>query len=162
MDGYIKNKTGMWSHALKRNIGPGQEVSLDELYEEYGKKHDIEEGLPFVKWLRSIKLSDKQVWEIVYNEEETKSQKANKTKAVKEKEADDSQETSIVAPLVKKGVEIEDVINWSVRQAREKLPKFTDLKTLKYSLVQANQLANKDTLCRMLRKKIGELEMSRR
>ena len=151
MDGYIKNKTSMWTHALKRNIAPGQKVSLDELYEQYGKKHDIEEGLPFVKWLRSIKLSDEKMWEIVYNEEGTKSHKV-----------DDSQETPTPTPLVKKDVEIEDVINWSVREARDKLKKFTDLKTLKYSLLQANQLANKDTLCRMIRKKVSELEMSRR
>ena len=151
MDGYIKNKTSMWTHALKRNIGPGQKVSLDELYEQYGEKHDIEEGPLFVKWLRSIKLSDKQVWGIVYNEEGTEPQKA-----------DDSQETPVAVPLVKKDIEIEDVISWSVREARDKLKKFTDLKTLKYSLLQANQLANKDTLCRMLRKKISELEMRRR
>lgn len=162
MDGYIKNKASMWTHAMKRNIGPGQEVSLDELYEQYGKKHDIEEGLPFVKWLRSIKLSDKQVWEIVYNEEKTKSQKANKTKSVVEKEVDDSLETPAAVSFVKKEIEPKDVVNWSVRDAREKLSKFTDLKTLKYALGEANQLANKDTLCRMLRKKISELEMRRR
>ena len=162
MDGYIKNKTPMWSHAMKRNIGPGQEVSLDELYEQYGPKHDIEKGLPFVKWLRSIKLSDKNMWEIVYNEEKTKSQKVDKTEDVKEKEADDSLETLAAVSFVKKGVEIDDVVNWSVRQARDELKKFTDLKMLKYSLGQANQLANKDTLCRMLRKKISELEMRRR
>ena len=151
MDGYIKNKTSMWTHALKRNIGPGQKVSLDELYEQYGKKHDIEEGPLFVKWLRSIKLSDEKIWEIVYNEKGTKAQKA-----------DDSLETPAPTPLVKKDIEIEDVINWSVRDAREKLPKFIDLKTLKYALLQANQLANKDTLCRMLRKRISVLELSRR
>jgi len=159
MDGYIKNKTSMWSHAMKRNIGPGQEVSLDELYEQYGPKHDIEEGLPFVKWLRSIKLSDKDMWEVVYNEEETKPRKVDKTKDVK---VDDSLETPAAVSFVKKGVEIDDVVNWSVRQARDELKKFTDLKMLKYSLGQANQLANKDTLCRMLRKKISELEMRRR
>lgn len=158
MDGYIKNKTSMWTHALKRNIGPGQEVSLDELYEQYGKKHDIEEGPLFVKWLRSVKLSNKEIWGIVYNEEDTKPQKADDSQET----ADDSQETPVAVPLVKKDIEIEDVINWSVREARDKLKKFTDLKTLKYSLLQANQLANKDTLCRMLRKKISELEMSRR
>jgi len=162
MDGYIKNKTGMWRHALKRNIGPGQTVSLDDVYEQYGQKHEIEKGSPFVKWLRSVKLSDNQVWEIVYNEEKTKSPEANKIKAVKEKKADDSQEPAMAVSFTKKETEVDDVVNWSVRQARDELKKFTDLKTLKYSLLQANQLANKDTLCIMLRKRISELEMSRR
>ena len=162
MDGYIKNKTSMWTHALKRNIGPGQEVSLDELYEQYGKKHDIEEGPLFVKWLRSVKLSDKQIWGIVYNEEKTEPQKAEKTKDVEEKVVDDSLEIPAAVSFVKKEIEPEEVVNWSVRDAREKLPKFTDLKTLKYALGEANQLANKDTLCRMFRKKISELEMRRR
>jgi len=41
MKGYVKNKTTMWTHAMKRAIGPGGTVSLKELYKQYGKKHNL-------------------------------------------------------------------------------------------------------------------------
>jgi len=152
MNGYIKNKTPVWRHAMKRQIGPGATVSLDELYAQYGEKHGLEEGEPFVAWIRNIKLIDKDTWQIVYGEESSETEPKEVEKEVAE----------MVVPYVKKEMEVDEVINFSVRAAREKLPKITNLNLLKYALKSANQLANKDTLCRMLRKRVGELELSRR
>jgi len=151
MNGYIKNKTPVWRHAMKRQIGPGASVSLDELYGQYGEKHGLEEGEPFVAWLRNIKLINKDIWQIVYGEE-----------SLAEPEKAKEEAAEMVVPLVKKEIEVNEVVNFSVRAAREKLPKITNLNLLKYALKSANQLANKDTLCRMLRKRVGELELSRR
>jgi hypothetical protein len=135
MNGHVKNKTMTWRHAMKRSVGPGHEIPLDELFEQYGSKHDLEEGGPFVEWLR-----DEQAEEIV-----------------KEKQKND-----LVVPLVKKEMEVADVVGMSVRKARTDLKKLTDINLLKYALSEANQLANKDTLVRMLRRRIQELEITRR
>lgn len=152
MNGYVKNKTPLWRHAMKREIGPGKTVSLDDLFEQYGEKHGLEKGAVFVEWLTQVKLRDNKVWEIVFN-------KAKKKAAGAKKEEDNKE---LVTPHVKKEMEPDEVTNFSVRTAREKLPKMVDIKLLKYALSSAEQLADKDTLCRMLRKRIGELEISRR
>jgi len=154
MNGYIKNKTSLWRHALKREIGPGKTVSLDELYEQYGEKHDLKKGKPFVEWLKEIKLRDNNVWQIVYNE--------SKEKVENKDELNSNTVEGLVVPHVKEEENVDKIANMSVRTAREKLPKMTDLKLLKYALQTANQLANKDTLCRMFRKRISELELTKR
>ncbi len=56
---------------------------------------------------------------------------------------------------------VKDVVMLSVRQGREMLPRITDLKLLKYAFQEANQLAGKDSLCNLLRKRIKDLELGR-
>jgi len=67
-----------------------------------------------------------------------------------------------VAPMVEKGMDVMDVVNLTVRPARETIPKINDIKLLKYALKEANQLAGKDSLCRIIRRRISELEVSSR
>ena len=62
MEGYVRNKSSVWRHAMKRSVGPGHKIALDELFEQYGGKHDLEEGQPFIEWLRQVKLRDNAVW----------------------------------------------------------------------------------------------------
>jgi len=154
MNGYVKNKSMTWRHAMKRSIGPGHKVPLDELFEQYGPKHDLKEGEPFVEWLRNVKLRDTSTWEVVYEDALKKEEKV--AEPAKEEKPE------LVTPLVKKDMEVTDVVQMSVRTARVELKKITDIKLLKYAMQEANQLANKDTLVRMLRKRIQELEITRR
>lgn len=153
MNGYVRNKTAVWRHAMKRSIGPGGKVELDDLYVQYGTKHDLEEGPMFVEWLRTVKLSDTKVWEVI-SKEEPKEEKTEVKK--KEKVAE------LTTPLVKKDIEVADIIAMPVRTARTALKKMTNIKLLKYALSEANQLANKDTMCLLLRKRIQVLEITRR
>ena len=155
MNGYVKNKSMTWRHAMKRSVGPGHQIPLDELFEQYGPKHDLKEGEPFVEWLRNVKLKDTTTWEVIYKDGVEKDEKVEK--ATKKKQA-----SEMVVPLVKKETEVADVVGMSVRTARVDLKKITDINLLKYALGEANQLANKDTLVRMLRKRIQELEITRR
>lgn len=171
MEGYIKNESSMWRHALKRSIAPGEKVTLDDLYEQYGVKHGIEQGKPFVDWLRQVKLRDSGIWGIRYRGdkaatdvvedsqiEEVDPKKAeSKPKKVITKEIKSNQ-----SPFVKSVPQANDLATMSVRQARDTLPKFMDQKLLKYALNVASQLSNKDTLCIMLKKRITELELTRR
>jgi hypothetical protein len=140
---------------MKRSVGPGHKIPLDELFEQYGTKHDLKEGEPFVEWLRSVKLRDTVTWEVVYESDTKKDEQ-------EEKDTKQRQAAEMVVPLVKKGMEVADVVNMSVRNARADLKKITDIKILKYALAEANQMANKDTLVRMLRRRIQELEITRR
>ena len=158
MNGYIKNKSPMWRHAMKRSVGPGHTVSLDDIYDQYGEKHGIEKGMPFVEWLKQVKLRDADIWEIVYEEKKKKAMTASKVEADKvSKEVTDG-----LLPFVKKDLEVDEIVNFSVRKAREELPKITDLNLLKYAYKHVNQLANKDTLTRMIRKRVVELEVFKR
>ncbi len=157
MNGYVRNKTAVWRHAMKRSIGPGQRIELNDLYEQYGTKHDLEEGHMFVEWLRGTKLTDTTVWEVVSKEEPKEEPKEEKVEIVREEKA-----AGLTSPIVKKDIEVVDVVNMPVRAARTELKKITNLKLLKYALAEANQLSNKDTLCILLRKRIQVLEITRR
>ena len=161
MNGYVMNISTGWTHAMKRSIGPGAKVPLDELFEQYGAKHDLKEGQEFVEWLRSVKLRDSKKWKVVIEDEATT--------ATEEVKVVNKEEVSVPAhrveagpsPLVKKQMEVADIVGLSVRKARETLPKVNDLKLLKYSLQEANQLAGKDSLCKIIRKRIKDLQIAR-
>lgn len=68
MNGYVMNITKTWMNAMKRAVGPGAKIPLDELYEQYGKKHNLAEGVEFVEWLKNVKLRDRERWNIVVND----------------------------------------------------------------------------------------------
>jgi hypothetical protein len=162
MNGYVKNKSFTWTHAMKRAIGPGEKIPLKDLYEQYGVKHNLAEGEEFINWLRNIKLGNKDTWEIKFEGlgeikalEEVKDQEKPKAK-----EKVDIYEGEDVVGLIK-NMTVRDLSNLSVRSAREVLPKIMDLNLLKYSLQEVNQLTGKDTICRMLRKRIQELQIAR-
>jgi len=157
MKGYIQNNSSGWRHAMKRSIGPGHTVPLDELFEQYGIKHELEEGRPFVDWLRSVKLRNKSTWKIIYEDENSKDQEVDE---VVESSAD--KKSDLPKPLSDRRSEVENVVSMPVRIARDKLKTITNIKVLKYALNEANQLSGKETLCKMLRKRIGELELTRR
>jgi hypothetical protein len=55
-------------------------------------------------------------------------------------------------------MEMEDIVNLTVRKAREVIPEMSDLKTLRIALRDASKMANRDSLCRILRKRVQELE----
>jgi len=172
MNGYVRNATPMWRHAMKRSVGPNEKIPLLELYEQYGIKHSIQEGEPFINWLREVKLKDASVWEIKYADDsddvvEATEETESKEKKVKPKKKPTKNESRHMlkkdspsnAFVADNTGTVEEITNLSVRDARERLPRLLDIKVLKYSLHQASQLANKDTLCRMLRKRIQELDL---
>ena len=174
MEGYVRNKSPIWRHAMKRSVGPGEKIPLTDLYEQYGIKHNIEEGEPFIDWLRYVKLKDVNVWEIkCANSSEQVPEPVEKVAVVEKtpKKAPKKQETKNESRHILKKESpsndfvkdttgsIEEIVNLSVRDARERLSRLTDLKTLKYALHAASTLANKDTLCRMLKKRVQELEL---
>lgn len=163
--GFVKNMTHLWSHTMKRAVGPGAKISLQELYEQYGVKHNLEPDEDFLRWLRDVKLRDRSKWQIFL--EENKPFEGSKTAKVESKEApkeqgDTTSRGDNVAPIVPKEMEVMDVVNLTVRPAREIIPKINDIKLLKYAFREANQLTGKDSLCRIIRKRIQELEVSSR
>lgn len=170
MEGYVRNATPVYAHALKRAIAPNGMVPLDDLYAQYGKKHGLAEGEEFVNWLRNVKLKDRERWSIVYNEGTEKVEEFINSEPVAEvKKLPAKQTPDVIKIKGKDGVisvapsdmSLADVVNLSVRQAREVIPKITNLKLLKYAIQEANQLANKDSLCIILRKRIKEIEVHR-
>jgi hypothetical protein len=62
---------------------------------------------------------------------------------------------------VPKKIEVGEIVELSVRKARDLMPKITDLNLLKYALQEANPRAGKDSLCNVLRKRIKELQIAR-
>lgn len=163
MNGYVRNTSTMWMHAMKRSVGPGKEIPLDELYEQYGIKHDLQPGEEFIQWLRNVKLKDKNIWKIVV-EDDTKEEAKTDTKTTEEettKAQPKQKKYDNVTPLTPTKMQVSDVVDLSVRKGREVLPHITDLNLLKYALKEANQLSGKDSLCRIIRKRIRDLQIAR-
>lgn len=158
MEGFVKNVSPKWIYAMKRSIQPGGEIKLKELYEQYGKKHNMKFNDEFINWLKTIKLKGSDKWKIVYDFTEVKddNKQVSSDNAVVKNKTNDN-----VAPLVAKKMEVSDIVHLTVRKAREVIPKVTDLTLLKYSLSEAKQLSNKDSLCQILQKKIVELQVAR-
>jgi hypothetical protein len=156
MNGYVINRGPMWLHAMKRSVGPGMKIPLTELYDQYGPKHELEKGQEFIEWLRNVKLKGSTNWHVESVEEV-------KTKEVQEETPAQIEERRIdIAKVNPKDMSIAEVVNLSVRQAREVIPKVVDLKLLKYAMSESNARSGKDSLCRILRKRIRELEITRR
>jgi len=138
----------MWAHAMKRTIGPGEKIPLDELYEQYGKKHSLAAGEEFVAWLRNVKLKDHNKWNVVLLADDAP---IEEDKAPEPTEKDSTpKRIDDMDPL--------DIVDLTVRKAREMIPTCTNKKLLKMALNEANARAHKDSLCNILRKRIRELE----
>lgn len=67
MNGFVRSRRPAGVYCMKRHINPGQKVSLDELYEQYGVANDLTTEPDFIKWLRTVKLQRRDIWEIQYN-----------------------------------------------------------------------------------------------
>jgi len=155
MDGYIKSKKTSWVHIFKMSVRPGGTVPLADLYNLYGKKHNIDEK-DFVKWLKEVKLrGSADDWLIV---EETLPEKSKEIQNISQ--AIDSSSSSLDVPISK--MTIHDVMGLSVRKAREIIPGIMDIKLLKFALRELKPLPNKESLCRIIDKRIMELNMNPR
>ena len=156
MEGYIKSKKTSWVHIFKMSIRPGGEVPLQELYDMYGKKHNIEEK-DFVTWLKNVKLKGKlDQWQIVEQDSDYVAEVVSKTSV----EEDTKYETNTKGDVVARKMTIEDVINLPVRKARELIPTVMDEKLLRYSLQAAKPKPGKESLCRIIEKRLGELRLT--
>ena len=153
---------------MKRTVGPGAMIQLDDLYEQYGKRHNLKKGQEFVQWLQEVKLRDKNKWrifkagdkpyeEVLSDKEETKVEEQGSNVEETVKSRGDN-----VATIVTKDMGVDDIVGLSVRKAREVVPTIQDIQLLKYAENQANQRAGKDSLRRILMKRIEELSISNR
>lgn len=171
MNGYVKNMTHLWSHTMKRTVGPGAKIPLDEIYEQYGKRHNLKKGNEFIKWLEEVKLRDRNKWRI-FTEDDKPYAEVSPGIELKEQEQVTVQGSNVVktdksrgenvAPVVLTEMSIDEVVGLSVRQAREVIPKIQDIQLLKYSEKTASQRTGKDSLRRILMKRIQELSISNR
>jgi len=165
--GYVKNKTHLWAHTMKRSVGPGAKIPLSDLYDQYGAKHDLKADEEFVLWLRDVKLRDRNKWQIFMEDNKPFEEISEKKETKEEPEVQgstvvktDKSRGENVAPPVVKDMEVADVVGLTVRKAREVISRIHDIKLLKYAVAEANQLSDKDSLCIILRRRILELETS--
>ena len=157
---------------MKRSVGPGATIQLDELYEQYGKRHNLKKGKEFIQWLQDVKLRDKNKWQIFTSDDKPYEESLSGVKAKEQpKEVEVSGSTVVrtdksrgenVAPPVVSDMTVDDVVGLSVRQAREVVPTIQDIQLLKYAEGIANQRSGKDSLRRILLKRIQELSVSNR
>jgi len=148
MEGYIKSLATTWRHIFKRSVRPGGKIPLQELYETYGKKYNLAPNNEFIEWLKEVKLKGLlDTWQIVLMDDEAPEDLKEEVEVKKEK------------TIVKKELDVEAVVNLPVRKAREILPEIMDVSLLKYALQEARPRANKDSLCRLLEKRISEISV---
>jgi hypothetical protein len=148
---------------MKRSVGPGANIPLQDIYDQYGKKHNLKSKKEFITWLKEIKLRDRDKWQI-FTEDATNTADVVEAKT---ESSDVGGETSKslgnnVAPVVAKDIEISDIVGLSVRKAREIIPTILDIQLLTYAEKEAKQLTGKDSLCIILRKRIQELSIGNR
>lgn len=167
--GYVKNKTHLWAHTMKRSVGPGAKIPLSDLYDQYGAKHDLKADEEFVLWLRDVKLRDRNKWQIFMEDNKPFEEISEKKETKEEPEVQgstvvktDKSRGENVAPIVPTDMSIDEVVGLSVRAAREVIPKIHDIQLLKYAENVANQRTGKDSLRRILMKRIQELSISNR
>lgn len=158
MNGYIKNVSPIWVHALKRAIRPGGQVPLNELYDQYGQKHGLAKGKEFVEWLRTVKLKDSDRWEVLLQDDVAT---GSDDVPVDDTEDNDTNKQEQTMSVVPKDMSVSNVVDLSVRKAKETMPKITDLKLLQYSLKEAGTRAGKDSLCRIIRSRIKQLQLAK-
>lgn len=166
MNGYVENKSNMWRHAMKRSIAPGERVPLASLYEQYGTRHNLSPDGEFIEWLKSVKLRDGLIWRICYippNEEERVYDDDTKEPVIEVEvinEAEEVKPPEKVKRMPKASeMDVTDIAMLSVRKAREALPKIHDINILKCALKEANKLTGKDTLCKLIRKRVDDIEI---
>lgn len=152
MNSYVKNVSRDWAYIMKRTVRPGGEIPVSELYEQYGEKHNIDKGDAFVDWLANVKLRNNGKFKLVFEAEPKKEGESAKPS---------SGNSGGVVPMVAKGLQVEDIVGLSVRKARVEVKKITDVKLLKYALEEANQMTDKESVCRILRKQIKDVQASR-
>lgn len=157
MEGYLKSKNVTWIHAFKQSVRPGGKIELDYLYNIYGTKYGLKEGEEFLDWLKDVKLKNsKNKWEIILQNDTTPDELTKEAGAIEVSENG----TGVVATQEEysepalKDFRVEDIVMLSVRKAREIIPQITDVKLLKYALQEARQRPNKDSLVRILDKRV--------
>ena len=161
MEGYVINKAGTWAHVMKRSVHPGHKIPLNELYLQYGKKYNLKEGIEFVNWIRDVKLRNDSRWGIIFEEEVVNAEEVVVTPSnVESKALQGNFDIPTARPAIaKKDVSVEEVVGWSVRKARDRVNDVQDVKVLTYALKEASQRPQKEVLCRILKKRIQELDI---
>jgi len=163
IEGYVKNMTHLWAHVMKRAVGPGAKIFLQDIYDQYGKKHNLRSKKEFLKWLQDVKLRDKDKWQIFENNGKSLDEVSITTESKDDiKVKSNKSHGDNVTPVVEKDIEISDIVGLSVRKAREIIPTIMDIQLLTYAEKEAKQLTGKDSLCIILRKRIQELNVSSR
>ena len=90
LTGFLKNKSHLGGHIMKRYVAPHGLIPLEELYEQYGKKYGLKKDSSFIVWLQEVKLRDKERWVIVDDKEDFEVI-AEEMRAEKELEEEDVQ-----------------------------------------------------------------------
>jgi hypothetical protein len=148
---------------MKRNVGPGAKIPLDDLFEQYGERHNLKKGKEFVQWLQEVKLRDKSKWRIFKTDDTPYEEKVQEEKKVEAPIVETKKARGDNVPtIVTKEITVDEVVELSVRKAREIIPTIHDIQLLKYAENQANQRAGKDSLRIILMKRIEELKISSR
>lgn len=150
LKGYLKNKSHLGAHIMKRYVAPNGLIPLEELYIQYGKKYDLKKDASFITWLQDVKVRDKDRWVII--DEDIPAPVVDNSIAIAEEKED-----LLFANKRPTDFQVMDLVELSVRKARELIPKIGDPKLLKYTLKEASQRANKESLCGILKKRINDL-----
>ncbi len=151
MKGYIQSRMTSYMHIFKMSVRPGEKIPLDTLYNMYGKKHKIKEK-DFTAWIKEVKLKGQtDNWTVV----ETDAEYVSETVPEPKKEFN----TNTKGEVVVNKMSVEEVVGLPVRRARELIPSIMDVKLLKYALVEARPRPNKESLIRIIEKRVNELSL---
>jgi len=142
---------------MKRTVGPGARIPLDDLYAQYGERHNLKKGKEFVQWLQEVKLRDKSKWRIFKADDNPYEETSPPVEKKVEEPKPKNENIPSIVPTTEMGVD--ELVELSVRKAREVVPEIQDMQLLKYAENQARQRVGKDSLRLILLKRIEELKV---
>ena len=151
MEGYIENISNLPKYIFKSHVLPGGRLSLEEIYSLYVSFKEEDSSLEgFKEWLNNY-ISDKTVWKVVFKEKKVREPVEVKTKPAKPVKA-------MISGLgIKKEYSEEDIVKFTIKEAKKELPKIKDKRLLKRALKIASSRPRKEKLCRLLYDRIDEL-----
>lgn len=157
MKGYIKNISSLPKYLFKNHLLPGDALDLKEVFSLYlleGRQKDL---TSFKEWLTPF-VSDTNVWEVVFDDESSERKAAAQSEGTTTKKREASEVfKDVVSSPRKKTYTVEDIVGFTVAEAKERLPKIRDRKLLRAAVSVASKRPKKETLCRLLYKRLDEI-----
>jgi hypothetical protein len=124
-------------------------AQLDEMKKSSPLEHEF-----FIDWLKNVKLKGNfDDWLIVEEED------LSDVTSVEVEATPNSYEINNKGDIVLSKLSVKEVMDLPVRKAREVIPAIQDVKLLKFALRECSPLPGKESLCRILNKRILELGM---
>jgi len=152
--GTVRNESGRAKHKFKKNILPGQEVPLSYLYKLYKNKYCGKFDLEFIDWLKENKVKEGSGFTVIIEkivEEDTSNEESKPQGELVEV----SSVANKIHPLKLTSRQIAEL---KIKDEPKKIiPQIMSIHKLRRALTMCKDRPGKETLTKLIRERITEL-----